>query len=253
MTTSVRRYRRLMAGLFIVFTLGAGSPPAAALPPVQVVAYGWLPELASLDWEAAQEAAEVDGPSSAPGVRLYRLLTLARSYAQQEDVPYVWGGGKVGDPESCRACRACLLKKKRRAKLETRHRSCAACQQCGVDCSHFVNKVFREAGLDYRYASTSEFMRRGRSEFVEVGRDAASARAGDLLFYSRHVVMLVAKREGQRGDFVHVSRSARNDRLGGIELVEDHDLSSFRGRLLKILRHEALLDAPPSDHFALSE
>lgn len=253
MTTSVRRHRRLMAGLFIVFTLGAGSPPAAALPPVQAAAYGWLPELAGLDWSAALQDADAGFGPAPPGARLYRLLTLARSYAQQRDVPYVWGGGKVGDPEACRACRACISKKKRRAKLETRHRSCAACQQCGVDCSHFVNKVFREAGLDYRYASTSEFMRQGRAEFVEVGRDAASARAGDLLFYTRHVVMLVAKREGRRGDFVHVSRSSGNDRLGGIELVEDHDLTAFRGRLLKILRHEALLDAPSSDHFVLSE
>jgi hypothetical protein len=65
--------------------------------------------------------------------------------------------------------------------------------------------------------------------------------------------MLVAKRDGLRGDFVHVSRSSGNDRLGGIELVEDQDLTRFRGRLLKILRHEALLDAKPSDHFALSE
>ena len=241
-----------MAGLFIVFALGAGNPPAAAQAPVWAATYGWLPELTEFDWDGVYEESRADSAVQSPGTRLYRLLALARAYAQHKDVPYVWGGSKVGDPQSCLACRSCLQSKKRRARLETRHRSCKACQQCGIDCSHFVNQLFLAAGLDYQYASTNDFMRRGRAEFVQIGHDPALAQAGDLLFYRNHVVLLVTKREGRRGDFVHVSRSAGGDRLGGIDLVVDQDLSNFRGRLLRIMRHMALV-ADPSDHVALSE
>ena len=121
-----------------------------------------------------------------------------------------------------------------------------------MDCSHFVNQLFRAAGLDYRYASTHEFLRRGRAEFVSIGTDAAQAQAGDLLFYRNHLVLVVTKREGRRGDFVHVSRSAGTDRLGAIDLVMDQDLSNYRGRLLRIMRHIALVADPP-EHIALSE
>lgn len=241
-----------MAGLLIVFALGAGFRPAAAQTPVWAMAYGWLPPLTEFDWDHAYELSTSNVKVEPAGARLYRLLALARAYAQHTDVPYVWGGSKVGDPESCLACRTCLAGKKRRSKLETRHRACTACQRCGIDCSHFVNQLFHAAGLGYQYASTGEFMRRGRSEFVQIGRDASLAQAGDLLFYRNHVVLLVAKRDGRRGDFVHVSRSAGGDRLGGIDLVVDQDLSHFRGRLLRILRHVALIADPPGD-VALSE
>ena len=61
-------------------------------------------------------------------------------------VPYVWGGSQIASRKSCAACRACLVKKPRLAP-ERRLQACKSCERCGIDCSHFVNQVYEDAGL----------------------------------------------------------------------------------------------------------
>jgi hypothetical protein len=177
------------------------------------------------------------------------LMSVARSYRGKTYIPYVWGGDHVGDQATCQACRACV-EGKGRLKVERRARACTACRQCGVDCSHFVNRLYKEAGLPYPYLSTSKLKRLSASTLhkryglVDLGRDLSRAQPGDLLVSPRHVVMLLRMRDGTTGDFIHVSRSIKHGRMGGVEVVENQDLFRFRGRLVRILRHQALLNGP---------
>jgi hypothetical protein len=181
-------------------------------------------------------------------------LAVAQKYSHQTYVPYVWGGSAIGDKETCDACRSCI-EGKRHLAVERRQKACQACRQCGVDCSHFVNRMFKDAGLPFPYLTTSKMKRLSpaklrSSHLVNIGRDLSKARPGDLLVTAHHVVMLLALRGGTVGDFIHVSRSIKHGRIGGVELVQNKDLMRYRGRILRILRHVSLdeKDAKPEHH-----
>jgi hypothetical protein len=188
----------------------------------------------------------------------WRLQDAMERYRSLTYVPYVWGGDKIGTPSECRQCRSCI-ESRRHLRVERRLKACSACQSCGIDCSHFVNRVYRDAGLPYSYLTTRDFQRssarklREKFGLVDVGRDVRLARPGDILLHPKHVVLLLELRGPGRGDILHVSRSIEADgRVGGVEVAENQDLRGFRGRLIKILRHvdagEApALDAAPAD------
>ena len=176
-----------------------------------------------------------------------KLLFLAEYYGKMDYVPYIWGGGNIGTKEACLECRQCALKKG--TGLKSRLGRCRSCQSCGIDCSHFVNMVYNEAGLDYPYASTAE-LRRGRPEemasnyrMLDMGKDLRVVQPGDLLVYKNHVVMAVALRGGGRGDFVHSTRFGDRRQTGGIKLERDRLLTTYRGKLVRILRHRKFFEA----------
>lgn len=178
------------------------------------------------------------------------LMSVAVQNAQYTSVPYIWGGNNIGDQSSCDQCRECLYAK-RHMRVAGRVKACQVCNECGVDCSHFVNNLHRDAGLDFPYLDTSKMRRSPRStllekyNLVDVGKSIDKAEPGDLLVHPRHVVMLLRRGDSKRGDFIHVSRSTGGDRLGGIQIVRDADLMRFGGPLVRILRHKDLNQAQP--------
>jgi cell wall-associated NlpC family hydrolase len=193
--------------------------------------------------------------SSSPSVAALRerLVGIGRQLGERTDVPYVWGGSRVGEASDCAACRQCI--QTRKVPVGNRLKACGACRSCGVDCSHFVHLAYSRAGLDFPYSPTRMLKRDSRHQdddlsFVDIGTDLQLAQPGDLLLYRQHVVMLLRTGEAGRGDFVHATRMDGGDRVGGIQLLIDRPLVRFRGKLLKILRHRKLHEVPVADAMA---
>ena len=178
-----------------------------------------------------------------------RLIRVADSYAKLKYVPYIWGGGQVGSRKNCMACRKCVRSKK--IGLKNRLTACQPCQRCGIDCSHFVNMVYREAGLPYNYASTWELTHQTSEglldiyDLVDLGTDLLQARPGDLLVYEKHIVMLVQTNGAGYGDFVHATRFRGGDKmqLGGFRWDKNRNLKKLRGKLIRVLRHKDFFDS----------
>jgi hypothetical protein len=179
-----------------------------------------------------------------------KLIALAKYYAGLVHVPYIWGGGRIGSVTQCEDCRLCVQKNS--IPLTDRLDRCTACRQCGMDCSHFVYKMYQDAGLDYNYASSRELSRQTPSgllkhyNMVDIGNDLTLAQPGDLLVYKKHIMMLLRVISPRRGDFIHVTRFGRGDshKLGGIRFEKDRDLERFRGSLVRILRHKRFFEDP---------
>lgn len=178
-----------------------------------------------------------------------RLIRVADSYARLKYVPYIWGGGQVGSKKNCLACRKCVRSKK--IALKNRLSACKPCQRCGIDCSHFVNMVYREAGLPYNYASTWELTHQSSEglldiyDLVDLGTNLFMSRPGDLLVYEKHMVMLVQTYRGGYGDFVHATRFRGGDKLnlGGFRWDKNRNLKKLRGKLIRVLRHKAFFES----------
>jgi hypothetical protein len=133
----------------------------------------------------------------------------------------------------------------KKSQKGNRSQKCSACNRCGVDCSHLVQRVFAQSGIELKYAPSATLGRSPAplllSEFslVDIGKDFSQALPGDIMVYRRHVGILVAKGEGPRGDLLHASRQVRfEDRpFGGIRLDHDTNVVRARGGLIRILRH----------------
>jgi cell wall-associated NlpC family hydrolase len=179
------------------------------------------------------------------------LVAAAKSYAEMDHVPYVWGGSKIGSPEDCQACRSCVAEKQ--VSLTRRMARCAPCRRCGMDCSHFVSRVFSDVGLTYGYASSRELGRQSQAGlianygFVDVGTDISLAQPGDVLIYPKHVAMLIQANSTTHGDIIHSTRFRAGDHLslGGIRYDKNINLKKYRGRLIRIIRHYSLFKNPP--------
>lgn len=177
-----------------------------------------------------------------------QILQIAERYGSKTFIPYVWGGDAVGSADTCLECRSCIMSK-RRLSVYRRSAACTACRACGMDCSHFVNRIFRESGLPFPYASTRALTRssvaelKSRYGLVDLGRDPRQALPGDLLLHRDHIMLLLRMTSDTHGDILHVSRSiTRKGVPGGVEVVRDADLRRFRGPLKRLLRHELLLE-----------
>lgn len=187
-----------------------------------------------------------------------QILELAEKFGQRTDVPYVWGGDAIGDPSTCEACRACVETKKK-TKLKNRLKVCAPCRQCGIDCSHFASRFFREAGLELPFASTETLRRMSKAELrekmglVDIGSNLADARPGDLILHRRHLTILLRLTSPSRGDVLHSSRSNKKGRMGGIEIARDKNLLRFRGKIVRILRRAELLEEDQSTNHLASQ
>ncbi len=197
--------------------------------------------------------------------RRQRLMDVAARMGEATYIPYVWGGRAIGNADTCNACRSCIASKPK-LPIARRRAACEPCRSCGIDCSHFVNKIYNEAGLSFPYAATAALRRlpqaklKEKYSLVDIGPQLTKAQPGDLLLMRRHIVMLLKMRTGKRGDILHVSRSVKKggrSKIGGVEVREDVDLTRFHGKIVKILRHRDL-DAParyvphPPDHLHLA-
>jgi len=251
--TDARNILNAAVSLYLGFAASVQAAPAAG-------SSSWepAPALRSFTLPASIEHDAFDGlgdePILAPGddVPAQTLARVLEKYGELTHVPYVWGGSAIGNPSECQACKDCIAKKGRSIRVERRLKSCPACTKCGMDCSHFVHRIYKDAGLGFPYASTRELQRtshaklRERFGLVDVGRDLRRAQPGDLLLHPKHVVILLRVRGERTGDILHVSRSIeKSGRIGGVEILRNIDLLRFRGKLLKILRHERLDGVPP--------
>lgn len=234
------RLGRNVATLMLALALPLGGSPAVARP------LPW-PQVASGVTPAFLERLEMPLRD--------QILALAAKYGERTDVPYVWGGNAIGDAEQCQACRECIDTKRSKGKqgrLKNRLKTCPACKSCGIDCSHFAQRFFGEAGLTFPYKSTSQLRKmtakdlREKLGLVDLGNDLRLARPGDILLHTQHMTILLKLHSATHGDVLHASRSYKKGRIGGIEIARDKNLLRFRGRLLKVLRRVELMDGPPS-------
>jgi hypothetical protein len=156
---------------------------------------------------------------------LVTLLDAVTALSRRDDIAYVWGGRTTSSPVVCAACQRCV--EKRRVPPGLRVEQCPACQQCGVDCSGFVSRVMRAAGLGSRRITSSSLIRssvRGDALFRPVGRSLEKARPGDLIVLPDHVVIFLHRHDNKKLDYVHASRFIPGRPAGGIEVVAAGDL-----------------------------
>ena len=185
--------------------------------------------------------------SATPSERnLIALLDAVTALSRRDEIAYVWGGRTTSSPVVCAACQRCI--EKRKVNPYRRLAQCPACQQCGVDCSGFVSRVIRAAGLGSSLITSQYLIRNSKKRdlsFEFVGRNLASARAGDLIVLPDHVVIFLDRHENHKLDYVHASRFILGRPAGGIEVVVSGNLP--RGQKpVTILRHKAFAGARDS-------
>lgn len=171
-----------------------------------------------------------------------QVLKKAANLLETWTISYVYGGHKLGDPQVCQACNVCLDFHKSGPK--ERLRDCPVCNDCSLDCSHYTYEVFKQAGLQATYLTTA--LMNGLSapelakkyKLLDIGSNLTRAMPGDLLVYDGHVVLLEKKGKDGRGDLIHVTSGRELRGPGhGIQRERQAMLASFRGPVLRILRH----------------
>jgi len=171
--------------------------------------------------------------------RLVALLDAVTALSRRDDIAYVWGGRTTSSPVVCAACQRCIEKTK--VNPYRRLAQCPACEQCGVDCSGFVSRVLRAAGLGSTRITSQSLIRHTKKRdlsFKSIGRSLELARPGDLIVLPDHVVIFLDRHENRKLDYVHASRFILGRPAGGIEVVASGDLP--RGQKpVTILRHKA--------------
>ena len=185
-----------------------------------------------------------------PKPPLERLLEAAHRLAIRTSVPYVFGGSQLGHPRVCSQCSECIRTNRLPAdSTMDRFNHCAACRDCGLDCSNFVKHLLSEAGLKIKFATTATLNRESIKSLektyslVNIGKDLRDARPGDLVLKKGHVIVLIDIQH-QLGtvDFIHASRGSRRTPVGGIELRRGYSLRRIQQETVRILRHRDLLE-----------
>ncbi|MEI6397456.1 MAG: NlpC/P60 family protein [Pseudomonadota bacterium] len=180
---------------------------------------------------------------------IVRLMEAANRLASRTNVPYVFGGGQIGGPNQCQECTECVRKNHLAANSTMlRFNTCPACRRCGIDCSGFVNRLFAEAKLKYRFASTAmltgikDGFLQEQYGFINMGKDLTVARPGDLILEKGHIVMVVDI-DLTLGtiDFIHASRGSKRTPLGGIELKRGVKIEVLRKKVVRVMRHRELV------------
>ena len=174
------------------------------------------------------------------------LIDSASELLETANISYAMGGAKLGDDQACNSCNECLAKVE--PKPKQRFSKCPSCVQCSLDCSHFTQLVYTRAGFPYPYLPTasmldltSEALAR-KYQLLDPGLDSSGIQIGDLLVYKGHVVMVEKVTSPGRGDIVHATGGRDIKAPGqGIQRERFISFSSFRGPLLRILRHKALV------------
>jgi hypothetical protein len=174
-----------------------------------------------------------------------QLIRAAGDMLDNASISYAYGGRQLNAREICEQCNRCIEKKKPAPKRQLA--VCPICQNCSLDCSHFIQLVFERVGVKFPYITTQMMLDLSPGNlknpygFYDVGFSITEARKGDLLVYHGHVVLLEKIYRNGRGDIIHVT-SGRDIRTPGqaIQRERNVDLASFRGSLRRILRHQAL-------------
>lgn len=171
-----------------------------------------------------------------------QVLKKAQDLLDTWSISYVYGGHKLGDPKVCQACNACLDLHKSGPK--ERLTDCPVCNDCSLDCSHYTFEVFKQAGLHATYLTTALMNNLSAPQLakkynlLDIGPNLSRAMPGDLLVYNGHVVLLEKKGKDGRGDVIHVTSGKDLRGPGhGIQRERHAMLASFRGPVLRILRH----------------
>lgn len=176
-----------------------------------------------------------------------RLVDEALRLAYFGRIPYALGGNAVGSLSVCDQCRACLDAQVGRTSAQQLS-SCKACSSCGLDCSHFVERAFLNAGLRFRYADTAtlfeldDTLRESQHHFVRLDTGFNNLEPGDLVLERGHMVLVVdVDPVAQLFAYVHSSSSGRN-RKDGIEVVRNVPMKRYASRLyannVMVLRHQ---------------
>lgn len=177
------------------------------------------------------------------------IMETAESLLELAQISYVYGGSQLGDSDVCTQCNSCLEEKAPEPKK--RLTSCPVCSGCSLDCSHFIELVYRLAGSPYPYIDTKLMINlssdrlRGNYKLEDLGTEVALTQPGDMFVYDGHVVML-EKLHGlskgvYRGDIIHAT-GGKDIRLPGQGIQRERyvELKQYRGQLRRILRHAAL-------------
>ncbi|MBF0441671.1 MAG: hypothetical protein HQK54_07175 [Oligoflexales bacterium] len=173
------------------------------------------------------------------------IVVAADFILENYDVSYVYGGSRLAGQDDCDKCVSCASSAKGDFKKSLGN--CQACRRCSLDCSHFINLVYKVAGLEYPYIPTGAMINLSRMElrkkyhFIEIGDNPFDARPGDLLVYHGHVVLLEKLHKDGFGDIIHATSGLNGQLRGpglGVQRARRVNIGEFRGRLVKILRHE---------------
>jgi hypothetical protein len=177
------------------------------------------------------------------------ILSTAESLLELAQISYVYGGSQLGDSDVCTQCNTCLEQKAPEPKK--RLSSCPVCTGCSLDCSHFIELVYRLAGAPYPYVDTKLMINlsadrlRRNYKLEDLGTEVALTQPGDMFVYDGHVVMLERlhglSKGVYRGDIIHAT-GGKDIRLPGQGIQRERfvELKQYRGQLRRILRHAAL-------------
>lgn len=175
-----------------------------------------------------------------------QVVARANEILDYSDVTYIMGGSSTGSVEECYMCIQCLKQKKPSGKSIYKAMACPICKDCSLDCSHFTQLVYRRAGMPTPYLTTKQMLgfserRLAKDYHLFVVPLHEPPEVGDLLVYRGHVVILERPRLQGRGDIVHATGGkVIKDPGQGIQRERNIVLSSFRGPLLRILRHKKI-------------
>jgi hypothetical protein len=176
-----------------------------------------------------------------------RVIKAADLLMNEYEISYVYGGHQVGDAGACQVCNQCLEMKvpvpNKRLTL------CPECQKCSIDCSHFAQLTFSNAGFSMPYLPTEEMLALSKKKLkrnykmIDIGSDSRVALPGDLLVYPTHVVMLEKNYLDGHGDIIHATGGGEIRIPGqGIQRKRRTPLASLGGPLQRILRHQDLME-----------
>ena len=170
-----------------------------------------------------------------------RIIEASDSLLERGDISYAWGGGKVKGSKECDLCQSCLRKSSPKPKKQLI--ACPSCQDCSLDCSHFIQQVFGLAGIDIPYLTTNAMLNtrhrilRERYGFLRLS-GKAKLQPSDLIVYEGHVVLLERLHKGGRGDIIHATSGRELRGPGqGIQRARFVPLENFKGPILAVLRH----------------
>lgn len=174
-----------------------------------------------------------------------RILYISNRLMEELPISYSYGGSQVTSIDSCMLCTKCLIQESPSAKQ--RLAICPVCKNCSLDCSHFTQLVYKLAGLKAPYIDTRSMIKMSSNLLLKRYHLAlvpklSLAQTGDLLVYRGHVVILERIYSSSRGDIIHATGGKDIKTPGqGIQRERNIDLQSFRGPLIRILRHKSLL------------
>ena len=177
------------------------------------------------------------------------IMSTAESLLELAQISYVYGGSQLGVSDVCTQCNTCLEEKSPEPKK--RLSMCPVCSSCSLDCSHFIELVYRLAGAPYPYIDTKLMINLGADrlrrnyKLEDLGTEVALTQPGDMFVYDGHVVMLERlhglNKGVFRGDIIHAT-GGKDIRLPGQGIQRERfvELKQYRGPLRRILRHAAL-------------